>query len=350
MQNDNTAFSGLFQDKGLFNTDRPASVITYKGPIYKNLRAAVGRPGLIRGEMAVVGVASGGGKTVICNQLMVDAALQGLHVLYVSSEMDDAQMRARFASYASWRITLRWLADNGCTVVGTDGIPDLDASLVDECPYEPVPYDLLKVEGINPDNWTAEAIADDPARTPRMLDTLLHVYDNYIMPYFHYVRIQDVSGRWDKCMACLERNTGVTPALVCVDWLGGCIGDPLDKTDIRRSLLQTANTIADLAREHNFAAVVTTQLGSDSDGLKYPPISTFGECKSVKDRACVAMAVSSLGESDLVNNKKKVEATVFDGTSGKLALQGMNCGKSRFGNSGCFDVRRMFDYQCYVRF
>lgn len=355
------AFSNFTQVR-YFDTAHEPMVIPYTGTTYTNLRDITGRAGLEKGSLTVIGVASGGGKTTLCSQLMVDAAFQKRHSLYVSTEMDASNMRARFLSYASWKLTLNWLIENGRRVRVSNGVPLPMHELPDACPYEPVPYRLLNGDALCETHWTDSAVAEPASeRTPRMLYTLREVHDRLLCPYMHFVYQHNIGNEWDAYMEeAARRLNGAHIELVCYDWLGGDMDEINDaRFDMRKALAYRASTLADMAARYNMAVVTTVQLNSDSDGEFYPSISTFSECKSVKNRARIALAISSMDVDDTKaackRTKNKLELPkgidiLEDGHSGKSSVQGMTCGKSRNGRTGRYLVFRNFDYQCYVRF
>lgn len=364
---------------GPFDDDDSDSVLEYAGAQYTGLRDMTGCEGLVRGGMHVFGMPSGGGKTVLCSQLMVDAAMQGKHVLCISTEMDEKNYRARFISYASWKLTCKWMMENAkerlvATKVGDVSVLRLDkVGLPAECPYEPVPYFLLKVDGTKASKWTDAAITANPEKSARMRATIHKVYEDYYSKYFHFSRIESFKGKWERNLDWAVAQVDDL-ALVCLDWLGGSIDEAMDdqkSVDMRQAYILMSNRISDLAVKYNFAAVTTTQLNDDATNNPAASISHFGECKSVKNSSVFSAAISCVkvdvakklvakeAGKDESAQKQAADAikedfnlfaprsTKDNRPEGWAMQQRMNCGKSRYGKAGDFKVLRYFDYQFF---
>lgn len=373
-------FDSEFFQEDLFDTDEASDVLPYSGQTYTSLRAMTGVPGLIKGSTHIFGMPSGGGKTTLCSQLMVDAAIQHKHSLVVSTEIESKNYRARFISYASWKLTYLWMQKYAHDrIIMIEGEPRLEQQYIPaECPYQPIPYFLLKVDGLKACNWTDEAISNSEHKTLRMRDTMYFVYNNLLKPYMHYAKIEAVNGNWDACIQqanamIAAADNGATLELVCLDWIGGSLDDIMETNgfDTRQAFINMASQFDKIAQRYKFAGVTTIQLNADAEGQKYPSISTFAECKSVRNRVVVAATVSALTvdqakriakrEADKGKEQMAADAIRRDNRfinknvaatkkAGNSVQQGMCCGKSRYGDWGNYDVERNFDYQFFYKF
>lgn len=352
--------SELFFDSPFTDEDQ-YDCIQLPGGMYSCLKAVTGLEGLPKGGMIIAGLPSGGGKTTLCTQLMVEAAIQGRHCLYISSEMRKAEISARSLSFASFKVTSAWCIKHGKNPIEVKGAPRFQRDAIDISPYEPVPYTLLKRNGARPALWDDEVVnTPGSLRTAKMKAALLEAHNTIVGPYIHFVQVSEVkkvgiNAVIESVNKTLESKygNGTKVELVCLDWLGGSlIEDASDNgAEVRHIFYSTASAVADAAVKYNFAAVTTMQLNDEATDKESPSISTFAECKSVKDKACAAFTISAV-KHDIVCKKVGANpdehgAPDMDGLSKMSRKQTLNCGKSRDGAQGHWEVRRDFDFQYF---
>lgn len=259
--------------------------------------------GLGRKEHILFAAPSGQGKTVMACQLAGELALQGKHVLFVSTEQPSVELTPRIFSHVS-------------TYPGFVAIKKKDI----ERGYATVCTDAQK-------------------------ETMVKIQEK-LKPYLHFscwvgdnskMTISDLDG----VITNVVRRCGHIDCII-LDWIGGSLdGHTIDQGEKRQLYIDAANKMRALAHKFNCAAISFCQTTADGYDKMYVETKHLGECKAIHHGCVAAFGISAL-------KNKQSEVNQLGETYAKR--QYINCFKARNSIGTITPVDRDFDYARFVPF
>lgn len=252
--------------------------------------------GLARGEFTLIGIPSGGGKTVLACNLVTQFSGLGLKGVFITTEQQPAHLVPRFISA-------------GCNI-----------------PFELI-KDGVKMEKLNP---------EQKVEVLKFCDKL---EENVVMVDWGRSD-HDAATEIPNEIRNARKKLGQVDYVI-LDWIGGSLGasfkNQLDK--LRLIFKRTADSLDQHAKAENVITVGFAQTTPTlSNNKKQVDRTMIGECKTMHEKATNFIGVSALREPGDEESEKPTYTL----------KQWFNLDKTRKSVGGCIPVKRDFAYQRFA--
>jgi hypothetical protein len=255
--------------------------------------------GLFRGDAYMFQAPTGGGKTVLACQLLIDLVNQGYKGLFISTEQPWKEIEPRIIS-------------NACSI--SIGHP----SLKNRFDYAAIQGEKSIIHAI--DDWERKASGK--------------------FAFFHWNADNTQSVKTD-LEATLRRGKvllGQAPDFVILDWIGGALGSDVSSENLRFVYQATADTFAASCLNHQFIGMAFAQSKADK---VYHSLGSeqLAECKTMHRKFSALVGVTAITAK---------EDPSKDGAMVKYETrQFFDIAKSRKGEPAKIPVDRLFEYQTF---
>ena len=253
--------------------------------------------GLFKGDAYMFQAPTGGGKTVMAVQLLVDLVGSSNCGIFISTEQPWKELEPRIIA-------------NTCQIdIGHE-------SLKNRFDYESLKSQKFNISKV--DEWEKAAAGK--------------------FAFFHWNSDNTQSVKTD-LEATLRKGKallGKDPDFVILDWIGGAIGSDANHENLRFTYQNTSDAFAAAAQKHKFIGIAFAQ--SKADKVYYTLSSEhLAECKTMhrKYTALVGItAITAKDEKEMDGSKAKYENKQY-----------FDVAKSRKGEPARISVDRLFQFQ-----
>jgi hypothetical protein len=263
------------------------------------LSRAIG--GFFAGDAYMFQSPSGGGKTVMACQLLVEFVKAHLDVVFISTEQPWKEIEPRILA-------------SSCNIP------------IDR------PYLINRF-----DYFGAKAYKAEMAR--------IVAWEAMAAKHFLFVRwntdnSQSVRTDLEATIRLATAKFGKKPKVVILDWVGGALGDNVDAANLRFAYQAAADAFASAADKHQFIGIATAQSKNDRN---YRALSAeqLAENKSMHRKFTTLVGITAIVENE--------EESKLDPNNRRCrAEQWLDISKARKGMEMRIRVRRQFDMQKFV--
>lgn len=277
--------------------------------VWSQLNESLGG-GFCRGDHTLFVVPSGGGKTVMACQIMVEMAYSGKNVLFISTEESLGALWPRMLSSMSYGTPTR------IPYKRVKGKPKFSRYL----PERLVRLANEIVDRVDEHMYFADWTGTKEAKkkmTPK----------NY--------NIDMIDGEIKRACAKFAKR-GETLDLVILDWLGATLGNGVPSNELRHVYAEAAKRMRDVARVYGVATISMVQAtGKGSDKAKIDH-NDIAECHSLHQLAAAGIGISHLAQKNAGDDNSTSKAY--------KEVQCFNVFKSRHGEPITFWMRENFDF------
>lgn len=266
-----------------------------------NLSQSLGS--LYRGDAYMFQAPTGGGKTVMATQILVDLIGQGRKGLFISTEQPWREIEPRLISNAV-------------------DIPISEEFLRNQ-------FDYQKAEELQPSSRLDDIIAWEES-----------IKGMFVFSHWNTDNTQSVRTDLEATIRKSRSLLGCDPEFVILDWIGGALGSDVNSDNLRFVYQATADAFAAASQKHNFIGIAFAQ--SKMDRTYYALGSEqLAECKTMHRKFTALVGITAISVKDdqqqQANTEPKYQADQF-----------LDVSKSRKGEAARIRVKRDFKYQRFL--
>lgn len=266
------------------------------GKDLRNLSASIG--GLFRGDCYLFHSPTGGGKTVVAGQILVNLVLSGLKGIFISTEQPWKEIEPRIISSAC----------------------DVQINM---------PFMVNR--------FHREAALQHKSCQQRILEWEKNAFEKFCFVRWSTDNTQSVRTDLEATIRKGAARLGQQPDFVILDWIGGAIGDNVDSNNLRFAYQTAADAFAAAADKHKFIGIATAQSKSDRNYLTLTA-EQLAECKSMHRKFTTLVGITAIAE--------KTDDEGHDPTNNRIRkFQFFDVSKARKGIERRIAMERFFEYQ-----